>query len=98
MTRRIATLPNISTRPNTRSSKGMIRQKDGDGAISTRSFWTYLTAPRLSSVRFRGITDAMPSTGKAAITRKTPLLEAALRKRFVHAVGESLPGGEALMV
>jgi hypothetical protein len=44
-------------RPDTRSSKATIRQKDGDGAISTRSFWTYPTAPRLSSVQFHAIID-----------------------------------------
>ena len=61
MTRRIATLPSISMRPDTRSSKATIRQKDGDGAISTRSFWTYPTAPRLSSVQFRAIIDDVPN-------------------------------------
>jgi hypothetical protein len=49
--------------PDTRSSKVTIRQKDRDGAISTKSSWTYPTVPRLSSVQFHGITDdAMPST------------------------------------
>jgi hypothetical protein len=62
MTRRIATLPNISMRQDTRSSKATTRQKDGDGAISTKSFWTCPIAQRLSSVQFHGIIDAMPST------------------------------------
>jgi hypothetical protein len=62
MTRRIATLPNISMRPDTQSSKATIRQKDGDGAISTKFFWTCPIAQRLSSVQFHAIIDAMPST------------------------------------
>jgi len=70
MTRRIATLPGISMRPGTQSSKATIRQKDGDGAISTRSFWTYPTARRLSSVQFHGITDAMLNTGKLPLRAK----------------------------
>jgi hypothetical protein len=52
--------------------EGYDPQKDGDGAISTRSFWTYPTAPRLNSVQFHGITDAMPSARKTDITCKTP--------------------------
>jgi Uncharacterized protein conserved in bacteria (DUF2188) len=62
MTRRIATLPSISMRPDTQSSKATIRQKDGDGAISTSSFWTYPIVQRLSSVQFHAIIDAIPST------------------------------------
>jgi hypothetical protein len=62
MTRRIATLPNISMPPDTQSSKATIRQKDGDGAISTKFFWTCPIAQRLSSVQFHAIIDAMPST------------------------------------
>src|SRR5260370_13078075 len=62
MTRRIATLPSISMRPDTQSSKATIRQKDGDGAISTKFFWTCPIAQRLSSVQFHAIIDAMPST------------------------------------
>ncbi len=91
MTRRIATLQSISMQPDTRSSKATIRQKDGDGAISTKSSWAYPTVPRLSSVQFHGITDAMPSTGKVVITRKTPLTAARLSFHAGYRLEQTLP-------
>jgi hypothetical protein len=49
-------------RPDTPSSKATIRQKDGDGAISTKFLWTCPIAQLLSLVQFHAIIDAMPST------------------------------------
>ncbi len=54
--------PNRHATKHFQSSKAMIRQKDGDGAMSTKFFWTCPIAQRLSSVQFHTIIDAMPST------------------------------------
>jgi hypothetical protein len=49
---------------HTQSSKVTIRQKDGDGAMSTKFLWTCLIAQRLNSVQFHAIIEAMLSTRK----------------------------------
>ena len=88
-------------RPDTQSSKATIRQKDGDGAISTKFFWTCLIAQRLSSAQFHAIIDAMPSTDNredlqmARITYEIVEHDGGWAYRVDGAVSETFPSHDA---